>query len=220
MDDKEIKALWEASNSKLEKVLHISRQQSGEICRLKMQHLLSSMKPVKLFTLLIGVLWTAVAGSVLAGIYASAGASPYFLVLAGLQVLLTAAASVMYIFQLDILFYTDLSGPVSAVQRRLAKLATSSLWAARILFLQLPLWAGMFVPWGALAQGEWVYLALCLLLTFAFAVPAFWLFINIKYENRHEKWFRLIFRGQEWDPLLKAMALLEQLEEFQKEEGA
>jgi hypothetical protein len=51
----------------------------------------------------------------------------------------------------------------------------------------------------------------------AFVIAAIWLFFNIKFENRDKKWFKLIFNGKEWTPLIKSMELLEQLDEYMTE---
>jgi hypothetical protein len=51
-------------------------------------------------------------------------------------------------------------------------------------------------------------------ITLIFTVTAVWLFINIRFENRNQKWFRVLFRGKEWTPLMKAMDLLEQTNEY------
>ena len=45
----------------------------------------------------------------------------------------------------------------------------------------------------------------------------FWRFFNIKYENRNKKWFQLIFRGKEWQPILQSMDLLNQIEQYQEQ---
>ena len=50
--------------------------------------------------------------------------------------------------------------------------------------------------------------------TITFAFVAIWLFVNIRYENKDKKWFKLIFNGKEWTPLIKSMELLEQIEEY------
>ncbi|TAE57765.1 MAG: hypothetical protein EAZ89_03685, partial [Bacteroidetes bacterium] len=55
------------------------------------------------------------------------------------------------------------------------------------------------------------------LLTLLFSYAAFWLFVNIRYENREQRWFKLIFEGKEWTPTLKAMELLEEIEGFREE---
>jgi hypothetical protein len=53
-----------------------------------------------------------------------------------------------------------------------------------------------------------------ILVTLSFTFIAVWLFLNIKYENRDKKWFRLIFNGKEWSPVIKSMELLNQLYEY------
>jgi hypothetical protein len=53
--------------------------------------------------------------------------------------------------------------------------------------------------------------------TALFTVVSIWLFIHIRYENRNKKWFQLIFSGKDWTPLMKAMAMTEELEEYRSE---
>jgi hypothetical protein len=102
-----------------------------------------------------------------------------------------------------------------AVQRRLAQVQLTSLWVLRIGFLQLPLWATFF--WSARLLRESSGLQLLALLgpVLLLALLAGWLFVNIRYENRHRNWFQRLFGGAEWLPLVQAMQLLEQTEDYQ-----
>ena len=50
--------------------------------------------------------------------------------------------------------------------------------------------------------------------TLAFTYAAVWLFLNIRHENKDQKWFRLIFDGNEWSPVIKSMELMNQLDEY------
>ena len=52
------------------------------------------------------------------------------------------------------------------------------------------------------------------IVTLSFTVIAVWLFLNINYENRDKKWFRLIFNGTEWQPVIKSMELLHQIDHY------
>jgi hypothetical protein len=54
-------------------------------------------------------------------------------------------------------------------------------------------------------------------LTVIFAVAAVWLFRNIRYENRHQPWFRLLFSGKEWEPIEKSLELIGQVKDYQNE---
>ncbi|MFM7428808.1 MAG: hypothetical protein ACKO1F_02800 [Flammeovirgaceae bacterium] len=50
-----------------------------------------------------------------------------------------------------------------------------------------------------------------------FTVVAVWLFFNIKYENKDKKWFRLLFGGTEWTPIIKSLEFANDLEVFRNE---
>ena len=48
----------------------------------------------------------------------------------------------------------------------------------------------------------------------ALAAASVWLYRNIKLSNAYKKWFRLLFNGIEWTPILQAMDHLREIEEF------
>jgi hypothetical protein len=60
------------------------------------------MKPNKIFALLVGILWVGIGASVLSQIYLNAflEANKFFLFSATMQVLLTAIALLIYVYQL------------------------------------------------------------------------------------------------------------------------
>ena len=216
MNDLELKKLWQTTNNKLEENFIINKKNTEEISRLKVHSFLGSMKPVKIFTLAVGILWVCVGTIALSAIYTNAfsEANKFFLFSATVQVMLTAAALIIYVYQLIKIYQVEVDDPILQTQKRLAQLKISTLWAARILFLQLPVWTtfwwneSMLTDWSIL---QWVVV---LLFTVSFTLLALWLFFNIKSENRNKNWFKLIFKGKEWTPLMKSIELLEQIEDF------
>jgi hypothetical protein len=52
------------------------------------------------------------------------------------------------------------------------------------------------------------------LVTVVFTLVAVWLFINISSKNAGKKWFKMIFSGKEWTPVIKSIELLNQISEF------
>lgn len=218
MEDKDIIALWKSYDTKLEESLLLNRRHTEEMTKLNVKSSLSSMKPVKGFTILIGMTWVSL-GAVVVGklfVYAFDRVSPFFLFSAALQLLITFVAIVIYLYQLVLIARVGIHESVSETQEKLARLRSSTIWAARILFLQLPLWTTFY--WSSAMwehAGLWVYLVNGLI-TGSFLFAALWLFFNIRYENRDKKWFRLIFRGKEWDPVLRSMDLLKQLETYKR----
>jgi hypothetical protein len=86
-----------------------------------------------------------------------------------------------------------------------------------VLFLQLPVWTTFYLSEGIFKNGNTLFYIVQGAVTFSFAYVAFWLFLHIRPENKDKKWFRLIFDGKEWTPVLKSMELLNQIEDYKTE---
>ena len=216
MNELELKMLWQTANEKLEKTLAGNKINADEIAQIKMYHFILSMKPIKLFTLLTGIIWVG-AGTIFLGhsyLYAFSEMNKFFLFSASVQVALTAIALFIYLYQIITIYQVDISDPILKTQKRLASLKISTLWVTRILFLQLPVWTTFW--WNEVMFREWNVFQWLITgsVTLAFVFASIWLFFNIKFENRNKKWFKLIFNGKEWTPLIKAIGLFEQLEEY------
>jgi hypothetical protein len=218
MNELELKKIWQTSIDNLEKSNIINKNYIDDITQLKVQSLLGSMKPIKIFTLLIGILWVGFGAITLIPMYLNAfsEANKFFLFSASIQVGLTAMALYIYIYQLVTIYQVDITDPIIKTQEKLLNLKISTLWVTRILFLQLPVWTTfwwnetMFTDWNVL---QWLITGT---ITTLFTFVALWLFFNIKYENRNKKWFKFIFSGKEWTPLMKSLELLEQVEEYKE----
>lgn len=222
MNELELKKLWQTTNDKLEKSFVIDKKNTEEISRLKVYSLLGSMKPLKIFALLVGILWVAIGGIALISIYLNSfsEANKFFLFSGSIQVGLTAMAIFVYLYQLITIYQVDITDSIVNTQKKLSSLKISTLWVNRILLLQLPVWTTFW--WNETMLSDWGFLQwlITLFFTVSFTIIAFWLFFNIKYENRNKKWFQLIFNGKEWTPLMKSMELLEQVEEYKEQKAS
>lgn len=218
MNELELKKLWQTTNEKLEESFVINKKNTADITRVTAHNLLGSMKPVKIIALFVGVLWVGIGGIALSSIYLNSfsEANKFFLFSASIQVGLIAIALFIYLYQLITIYQIDITDPIIRTQEQLARLKISTLWVTRILFLQLPVWTTFW--WNETMLTDWSILqwTVTLFFTLSFALIAIWLFFSIKYENRNKKWFRLIFSGKEWTPLMKSMELLEQVEEYKE----
>jgi hypothetical protein len=213
MDTKQIQKLWQSSveNSPL---AGTSLQADAEaITKGKIRTFVSSMKPITLFTILAGMVWVAIIGFLVGhlAIYAYSSVSPFFLFSIGIQVVITAIALFFYIYQLIQMYKVDIADTILITQERLVRLKGSILWVTRILFLQLPVWTTFYWTDTMFKTGNPLLLTLQGLITTLFTILAIWLFINIRFENHEKKWFRLIFNGKEWTPVINALTLLEGL---------
>ncbi len=217
MENNEIIAMWKAYGHQLEESLHLSRQNMQDITQIKVQSFLSAMKPVKIFAVLAGITWVVLLDSLI--IHFAPFASPIFLISAAFQVIVTKLAIGIYLYQLILIHQANISEPVLATQQKLATLQASTLWTARLLFLQLPAWTTFYWNDTMLANGQPILLALQAFFTLLFTVVAVWLFFNINYGNRNKKWFKLIFAGKEWMPVLQAIDILKEASEFEGAES-
>jgi hypothetical protein len=220
MNENELKLLWQSAYEKLESSLQVNKINTEEITRLKAQNLLSSMKPIKIFTLIVGILWVTALGIVLVNlfVYTYDKVSLFFLYSATIQVLLTAISIAIYIYQLVLIGSIDFSEPVLTIQEKISKLKISTLNVARLFFLQLPLWTTFYWNDKMFVAENWLLWIMQGMVTLSFTLVALWLFFNIKYENRNKKWFRWIFRGKEWQPILQSMELLNQIDNYQEQD--
>ncbi|MES2827312.1 MAG: hypothetical protein V4687_04135 [Bacteroidota bacterium] len=210
MEDNELLNIWKSYDLKLADTLQVNRELTAEVMKIKAGSFLSGMQPVKIFTITIGIIWVGFLDVILFNIWSYA--SPFFLVSAGLQVLLTKLAIGIYCYQMILINQAKLSESVFEAQEKIARLKTSTLLVSRLLFLQLPLWTIFYWNSSMLENGNiWLYI-LQITITGLFTFAAVWLFVNVKYENRDKKWFILLFSGSEWKPLFKAMDVLRQVE--------
>lgn len=220
MNEKELKLLWQSTNEKLESSLKVNKINTEEITRLKSQNVLASMKPIKIMTLIVGIIWVIGLGSILGNLIANhlGETNLFFLLSATIQVLLTAIAIGVYVYQLALINSIDFSEPVLTIQEKISKLKISTLNVTRLLFLQLPLWTTFYWNAKMFVAENWMLWIMQGMVTLSFALVALWLFFNIKYENRNKKWFQWIFRGKEWQPILQSMELLNQIDNYQEQD--
>jgi len=215
MENTDIINLWKSYDKKLEENLVLNKKNATDITQLKVQSLLKSMRPIKLFIIITGIVWVIFVDVLIINFFHIA--SPFLLISAVIHVLLTKLAIGIYLYQVILIYQVDISEPVLATQNKLASLKSSTLWVARLSFLQLPIWTIFYWNKSMLENGNfWLY-AIQFIVTVSLIVISVWLFFNIKYENRDKKWFQLIISGIEWNPVIKSMELYREVEEFKQD---
>jgi hypothetical protein len=212
MNDADIIAIWKTYDQKLEENLILNRKNTEDITRMKIRTLLGSMKPIKIFTIVTGILWVVLVDIIIVVTWGHA--SIFFLVSAIIQVLLTKLAIGVYIYQMILIYQTDISEPLLETQERIARLQSSTLWITRLLFLQFPVWTTFYISKGLLINGGVIFYLIQVPVTVGLTFLGVWFFKNIRFENRDKKWFRLIFSGKEWGPTVKAMEMLREVEGY------
>jgi hypothetical protein len=219
MEEQALKELLNAYNKRLEANNLIQKKNVEAISQMKLHYFLDSMKPLKKIAIIVGIVWVLFWDTILYNLcmYAFDKVAVFFLVSVGVQVIITKIALGLYVYQLILIHQVDVSDSVWKAQEVLAKLKTSTLWVGRIMFLQLPFWTTFYWNESMLQQGNAVLYILQGIVTLTFGYLSIWLFQNIHQKNSHKKWFRWIFSGSEWKPILQSIELLEQLKSYETE---
>ncbi|MFN5088461.1 MAG: hypothetical protein ACK5F6_00470, partial [Bacteroidota bacterium] len=209
------KYLWQAGYEQIAINQKSDKTSLDNLTKRNVSHFLSSMKPIKIFTLLAGLLWVLGIGYVLIKltIIAYDQVSPYFLYSAFFQVMLTAMAVILYIIQLSTLYSIDFNKPVVILQKTLINLKASTLNVTKILILQLPFWTTFYWNESMFKNGTLPLFILQGAVTISFTCLAIWLFFNLKFENADKWWFKLLLQGKEWEPLITSIGILNDMEE-------
>ncbi|MFD1140944.1 hypothetical protein ACFQ4C_07485 [Larkinella insperata] len=210
MQDAELIALWRSYDQKLEENLRMNRRNAVAITLIKVKSLVGSMVPMKTFIIITSSLWIGFLSVVLYRTYSYA--SPFFWYSIAIHTVLLAVVIGIYGYQVVLIYQTDLSEALVTTQHRLASLQSSTLLIARLMFLHAPVWATFSIQERMFSSPPWLMVQG--LVVFAFVAAALWLFVNITYENRHKKWFQFIFRGKDWDPVIKSLEMLEEIEKY------
>ncbi|MCF0049138.1 hypothetical protein LXM25_03645 [Dyadobacter sp. LJ53] len=210
MQESEFITLWRSYGQKLEENLILNRQNAYAITLIKIKSLVGSMVPMKIFVIVLGSIWAAFLSIVLYHTYAYA--SPIFWFSIAIHVVLLAVVIVINIYQVVLIYQTDLGEALLKTQYRLAYLKSTTLLIYRLMFLHAPIWTTFSIQQKMFEHPTW--LAAQVMVTLVFLIVSLWLFSNIKYENHNKKWFKLIFSGKDWDPVMKSLEMLKQVEGY------
>jgi len=215
MNDTDLKYLWQTGNEQIAISQKSDKTSLDKLIKRNVSHFLSSMKPIKIFTLIVGLFWVFGIGYVLIKLTINAyeQVSPYFLYSAYFQVMLTAVAVILYIIQLSTLYSIDFNKPVVILQKTLIKLKASTLNVTRILILQLPFWTTFYWNESMFENGTLPLFIFQGVVTISFTYLSLWLFFNLKYKNADKWWFKLLLQGKEWEPLITSIDILNDMEE-------
>ena len=211
MQESELIELWRSYDRKLEENLILNRRNAEAITLIKIRSVVSSMAPMKIFLIIASTLWLSFIGSVLYRTYADV--SPFFWYSMAIHAIILAFVIGVYIYQLVLIYQTDLSEALFNTQRRLARLKSSTLLIARLMFLHAPIWTTFSIPERIFENPGWMIIQI--FVTVIFVIVALWFFFNIKYENRNKRWFAFIFRGNQWDPVIKSFEMLREIERYE-----
>ncbi len=222
MEDMELQNLWAEYDKKLEEAKLLNLQswalnlQSKEAMQMqKAKSRLNRLAGFKLRVIVVGVAWLLLLVFLMCISYRWQGI--IFNISVTMIAVITAISIITLIKHIVLIRQIDNSESIADTQQKLAALQASTIRSVGIAWLQMPFYSTFFLSPAMLhvmGAAGWVIL---IAVTGFFTVAAIWLFRNINYNNRHKKWFKLMFNGPDWVHVIKAMQFLEEVEEWKKD---
>jgi hypothetical protein len=208
MNDIEIKKIWQSYDQKLDQILLLNKELTTEMTKSKAKSLISKIRPYKYVGLLFGIPWLILV-NFLCFIGIKSGGI-FFPISFGVISIIYYIAIGIYIYHLFLVNQINRSDSVIEVQEKMAEIKSSDILATRIAILQIPLWSIFWLD----VYSELIYLIIPGIIFLAFCLITIYLFVNIKASNMHKKWMKFLFSGSEWNALIRANDLLEEIKEY------
>lgn len=209
MEDKEFISIWKSHDQKLDDILSFNKDIMTELTKNKLNNTIGSMKTPAQLLLLLGIPYTLILYSITAiGIKAGG----FFVALGfGILSLIMTAIIIGYCYHLVLIRHINSAEEIIVVQKKLAELKVSSYNMIRLSIIQLPFWSICWMSLEALKQSPFVYGGVNLILFLGLAYLSYWLYKKLSLEINNSKANRFFLSGNDWEPIEKSLAILEQL---------
>lgn len=219
MDHNQLETLLESYNLRLEeaRVLNLQSWVLNFKCyeELQTQKAKSKLKvliPVKLVVMLLGVLWVLFVGYL---VYHFLEISKIFFVISACVIMIfTSWAVFVYGQHLILLRKINNTDSVVKNQALIARLQFSTINITRILFLQMPFYCTFWWSIQMIEDAPAAFWFISFPVAVIFLIGSLWLYKNISFKNVNKKWFKILFNSPEWNVLIKANDMLNEIEEF------
>lgn len=222
MELEDLKNTWKAYDKKLEEAWILNLQswalnlQVFETLQTqKAKSKLNALIKFKSFALVLGILWALFLGFLV--YHSLTFPRIFFAVSAGMIMIFTIIAIVVYIRHIVLIKQIDNSETVIDAQRKLALLQSSTINISRVLWLQMPFYSTFFLTPPMLQQASLGMLAIAITVPLLLTWLSIWLYRNINYKNVNKKWFKILFNNPEWNSVIIAMRFLNKIDEFKKD---
>ncbi len=216
MEDIELKNMWKANDAKLERLLVLNLKMVEDMQKQKAK---SKLKPLMVFRIVaaaLGIIWVLFLAFLV--LFSLTISKIFFVVSVTMIMFFSIIAVISYIKQAILIKQINNSESIIEAQEKLAVLQSSTIKIMRLVWLQLPFYTTFFLSPAMFATSNIFLWMLPIVITGIFIFFAVWLYRNINYQNRNKRWFRILFSGEGWASILKAIEFLDEIEEFKKEE--
>jgi len=214
MSTDEFQALWKAYDARLERTIELNRRMFIDLQQQKVHSALRPLVRSRVAGIVIGILWLVLMGFCLVMVRTQIVMVVSFGVFFGC----TLVGIVGYIRDISVIGTISFADSVVETQRKLAGLRVTMVRDLRLMWLQLPFWSCYFVSNRLIRDGGRQFLMIEVPIFLVFVAAAIFLYRNITIGNaQRKKWVGAMIRGTGMSRVGKALELLRELEEFERE---
>lgn len=213
MNDKELMNIWKSYDQKIDEVLTLNQEIAYEITKKKLNRTINSLRLPKSFLLMLGIPYTFIMCFITWITYLS---EAYIMMFGfGTISLIMVVTIMVYCYHFYLISKINRSEKINEVQKNIAKLKLSSYNIARLTVMQLPFWSVCWISIEALKNSPFLYGGINLIVFLVLSYISYWLYQNLSIDNNHSKISKIIFSGNEWEPILKSSDILKQLKAYE-----
>lgn len=214
MESNDFVLLWQEHYEKIDASLQINRRLLQDSLQAKMRVNLRGMTRLKVWGIVIALLYLALLGSLILVSYIAVGSLlSYFTLSMSAIFLFNVKALADYTRHAVWIMEINYDDSVREIQQKLARLRLSLFRHNRILVLQLPFWTTFYLSdrWFPHSV-SWGYIVFQVSFTLLFLLAAIWLYRNLVPANADKKWVRFFINGTGGKKLARAMQYADELE--------
>src|SRR6185437_9897925 len=214
MSTDEFQLIWKEYDRKLERQMSLGRRLFAD---LQQQKVGAELRPVvrsRIVGIVVGFVWLWLMVFCLYLVRSQPVMAISFAVFCGC----TVVGIVGYIRDVAVIRSVSYAASVVETQRKLVGMQSTMLRDIRLAWLQLPFWASFFVSNGMIRAGGRLFYFIEVPVFLGFVGLAVFLYFNFTVENaRRKKWVAAMVRSAGSKRLARAVELLKELEEFERE---
>jgi hypothetical protein len=214
MSADEFQQLWKAYDTRLEKSLALSRRLFTDLQQQKVSSELRPLMRSRVVGIVMGILWLWLMGFCLYYVRSQ----PVMAVSFGVFFVCTVLGVAGYIRDVSVIRGIEYTDNIMETQRKLAGMQSTIIRDLRLAWLQLPFWASFFVSNAFIKNTGRSFYFVEVPIFLLLAGLAIFLYVNLTLGNtQKKKWVAAMVRGAGSRRVARALDLLKELQEFERE---
>lgn len=212
LQDKELLAIWSTYDQKLDQVLSLNKEIVRNMTTEKVSRTIRRLRLPKLAMVVIGIPYTLVLYTIT--FLAFLGGAPFVMIGFGAISLIMTVILIIYGYHLYLIYQINCAQEIVDVQQKIAKLRLSTYGLARWTVVQLPFWSVCWMSLDAHKASPFLYGGINLMVFLALCYLAYLLYSRLDIRHSDSRVRRFFLSGSEWEPIIKASNILEELKEY------